>query len=245
MIEQSITDTTPDQPAAEPTLAPAFDLDTWISGMSATERSVEIYGNTSVFGEYEHLVRELDVARREEAAGERSVEDDGGRVARIEARIAELAEIQQQSKTTWYVTALDGEVFKAINEEHPVPDALPEPEKPSKNAHPSVKARYEAEHAEWVVANGAREAERTAAQNERNLHQIAASVVRVEDWQGNVLAGTAVGQPITVAQLKAMERKPHGPLQVGRLLTAVAEAKFGEPVIDAPFSSATSRSARG
>ncbi|QAY69986.1 hypothetical protein [Xylanimonas protaetiae] len=238
--EKSITDDAAPTGQDHAVAAPAFDLDSWISGLAPTERSVDIYGNTQVFGEAEHLKRELATLEADQAAGidEQSIVTDA-RVQEILDRLGVLWEVQQASKTTWYVTALDGETVKAINKAHPVPDSLPEPEAPSKGVPPAVRGQYEKAHADWAKKNPKHEEKRAAALNERNLAQVAAAVVRIEDRHGNVVA-----DHVTVAQLKAIEAKPHGPLQVGRLLQAAAQAKFGEPVIDAPFSSATSRSGR-
>ncbi|ACZ29567.1 hypothetical protein Xcel_0528 [Xylanimonas cellulosilytica DSM 15894] len=239
--EKSITDDV--QPTEQDTTAvsePALDLDSWISGIAPTERSVPIYGNTQVFGEAEHLKRELATLEAEHAAEFDESIVAGTRVQEILERLAELWEVQQASKTTWYVTALDAQTVKAINKSHPVPDPLPEPEAPSKGAPVSVRGQYETAHAAWERKNPKHEEKRAAALNERNIAHVAAAVVRVEDRHGNVIATGA-----TVAQLKAMEAKPQGPLQVGRLLQATAEAKFGEPVIDAPFSYRTSRGGQG
>lgn len=235
MSEQSITDVTPDTPTDE---TPAFDLDTWLSGMSSTERSVDIYGNTQVFGRYEHLARELEVAKAAEAAGETSI-DDVSTVARIEAEMAALFEVQQRSKTTWYLQALDSATIKQIEQDHPVPDLPAKPEEPAKNAPAAVKGQYEAAVRKWEQETEAARESHNAAVNEQNLHYIAAAVVRIEDHQGRVITNK-----VTVEQVRALEAKPHGPMQTGRLLDAAFKAKAGEPVIPAPFSPSSSKPAR-
>lgn len=217
----------------------AFDLNDWIQGISPTLRSVDIYGRTDLFGRYERLERELAIAEQVEQAAEASV-TEGSEVARILREMEELYELQQRSKTTWYVQALDSTVIKAISDAHPVPDPLPKPAEPAKNAPDPVKGKYRTELKAWEKKNRAHEEKRRAAADEQNLHLIAAAVVRIENHEG-----VTVAEQVTVDQLRALQAKPHGAMQTGALLQKAFEAKAGEPVIPAPFSHSRSGSTKG
>lgn len=237
-VEKSVTDTAPEPEVTPVVEAPAFDLDAWIGGMSATERSVDIYGNTAVFGRYEALTRELSILEAAQKAGEASVED-GERAGRIHAEMEDLYRLQQDSKTTWYVQACDSTVLEAIGKQFPVPDALPKPAEPSKNSPEAVKGQHATAVKAWEKKNTVVEAKRRVAIDERNLHIIASALVRITN-----VHGVTVATSVTVDQLRVLQAKPHGAVQTGALLTAALQAKAQEPVIPAPFSPGTSRTDR-
>lgn len=90
-----------------------FDLDEWISGVRATERSVEVYQRGDLVAVAEDLLRRYEVAKSIDAA-DRSISDDGpeGLLAQIEQCQKEL----ERTRTTWTVRALSPEQIKAATE---------------------------------------------------------------------------------------------------------------------------------
>lgn len=215
----------------------AFDLDAWIDGVSAAQRSVPIYARPDLFGRYEEVQRQIAVLEQATRGGEGSVTDQEELGALYTEREA-LYEKQRASKTTWYVQALDSDVIAAINAEHPVPDLPVSPKEPAENAPQSVRDRHRAavkRHQEKVAKIAPKRAETSDA---RNIALIAAAIVRIADHTDRTVATS-----VTVEQLRALQAKPFGPIQLGSLLTASFQAKAGEPVIPAPFSPGKQESA--
>lgn len=216
-----------------------FDLDAWIDGVSAAQRSVPIYARPDLFGRYEEVQRQIEVLEHATKGAEGSVTDQeelGSLYAEREA----LYEQQRASKTTWYVQALDSAVIAAINAEHPVPDLPEAPKEPATNAPKSLHDRYRAalkRHHEKVADLTPK---RVEASDGRNIALIAAAVVRIADHGDRTLATGA-----TPAQLRALQAKPFGPIQLGSLLTAALQAKAQAQVIPAPFSPGKQENALG
>lgn len=207
-----------------------FDLDAWIDGVSAAQRSVPIYARPDLFGRYEEIQRQIGVLEQAAKGGEGSVTDQE-ELAGLYAEREALYEKQRASKTTWYVQALDSDVIAAINAEHPVPDLPLAPAEPAANAPQSVQDKYRAalkRHQAKVEKIAPKRAE---AADARNIAFIAAAVVRIADYTDRTVATS-----VTAEQLRALQAKPFGTIQLGSLLTASFQAKAGEPVIPAPFS---------
>lgn len=216
-----------------------FDLDTWIDGVSAAQRSVPIYARPDLFGRYEEIQRQITTLEKVTKTGEGSITDQEELGALYAEREA-LYEQQKASKTTWYVQALDSDVIQAINEEHPVPDLPEAPKEPAANAPQSVQDKYRAALKRYQDKVTKLAPKRTEAADARNVAFIAAAVVRIADHTDRTLATT-----VTIPQLRALQAKPFGPIQLGSLLTASFQAKAGEPVIPAPFSPSRQENAQG
>lgn len=237
ITETSIDETAPAIAASEP-VDVEFSLDDWIEGISPTQRSVQIYGNTALFGRYEALQREIALLEQV-AQGEDASVTDQDDLAALYAEREDLYARQQASKTTWYVQALDQVTLDAISKAHPVPDELPEPVEPHAKAPQAARDKYQADLRKYQEKVGRHEEKRRAARDEQNLHYIQAALIRIENH-----AGATVATDVTVEQLRKIQAKPHGQMQLGSLLTASFLAKSQEPVIPAPFSQANSRSAQ-
>lgn len=208
----------------------AFDLDAWIDGVSAAQRSVPIYGRPDLFGRYEELQRQITALEHATKGGEGSVTDQE-ELAALYAEHDALYEKQRASKTTWYVQALDSDVIAAINAEHPVPDLPPAPAEPAANAPQSVRDKHRAALKRHQAKVEKITPKRAEAADARNIALIAAAVVRIADYTDRTVATS-----VTIDQLRALQGKPFGAIQLGSLLTASFQAKAGEPVIPAPFS---------
>lgn len=94
-------------------LIPAdFDLDEWIAGVRATERSVEIYQRGDLVAVAEDLIRRHEMAERVKDT-DRGISDDSP-----DALLIQLEDVQRQlseSMAVWTVRALSPEQIKKAN----------------------------------------------------------------------------------------------------------------------------------
>lgn len=230
-----MTSNTPDLIPSEDAAQP-FDLDAWIDGISPTQRSVTIYARPDLYGRYEEIQRQIK-ALESVAHGEGSVAEQGELGALYAEREALYAQ-QLASKTTWYLQALDGNTMAELGKAHPVPDLPTVPPRPTDSAPKSVHDAYDAA----VKKRDRRRASKayTDAVDAQNIAYIRASLVKIEDHAGRVVATS-----VTDDQLRAIQAKPYGNVQLGSLLAAAMQAKATEPVIPAPFSHAKRENAPG
>lgn len=218
-----------------------FDLMTWIQSGTVATRTVEINNNPALAAEAEAL--EAEMAAAEAEVGEMGEDRPMSWVdprPDIEARMADLYERWEASKTTWTVRALaHDEIEKAF-------EAVPSPKQPVAPLPQAGKKAAE-EHAEKLTAWGKALHE---ADRERTLHIIAAAVVSVESQRGRA-------EGVTVEALRALRDRPHGDSWVGhipstkgsrisgKLAGAVMAATEGDVAVPRPTSPGRSTNTRG
>jgi hypothetical protein len=197
-----------------------FDILDWIETGTVAERSVIIYNDPALVGQFERLERDLKAAERakESGTGEESVGDEDP-VAAVLRQMKALAEQWEASKATWWVRGLAPEDIDAVVAQFPDP---PAPEIPA-----GVPLAKRAELMRPYLVEQKRIAD------ERNLHHVAKAVIRVETARG-----TAHG--ISVDALRKMRARPHGPSRLSQLIEAVNEATNGDVEIAVPNSRSSS-----
>lgn len=206
-------------------------LDDWIAGASLTRIPVTIYGKQHLFEEYQRLVEEREVLAQVEDESERSM-SESSRLAEIDARIAEIYDEWMASKSVWVVEDISEQLAAVRERVGDAPEAPIKPELP-RGASDVQKRSHTVKTAEYEKALKVYE-QAAADWNERfSLESAAAAVVRVEFADGRVQKG------VTTAQVRALARKL-GDKQVNRIQAAIRQAMLSEPVIDAPFSHASS-----
>lgn len=234
-----------------------FDFDAFIDGASVTEESVEIFQNGEVLGKYEDWRRRYErAAQLEEADGERSANEEDPLAVLIEEGAVLLTELEE-SRTVWFVRALEPDAEIAIEAAHPAPEnpfqpfTDPQPQLPS---HPTEKqaTAYVIAMEAWTEKQTAHLTEQYRAEPykayskaarqivaDREAEKVHRGFVRIEK-DSEVIATKSP----SVEQVKALRAKI-GELQFGRLVTAIDEAKKKEPEVAGAFLSLTSQSARG
>lgn len=91
-----------------------FDLDAWINGARATERSVEFFARGDLVATAEDLLRRYEAAVTAVRPEDRGIGDDSP-----EALLAEIERVNEElqaSRTTWTVRALSPDAIKAAND---------------------------------------------------------------------------------------------------------------------------------
>lgn len=197
-----------------------FDILDWIESGTVAERSVVIYNDPALVGEFERLDRELKAAEQAKKAGaaEESV-GEADPVAVIIARMKDLHARWEASKATWWVRALPAEDIKAIARQFPDP---PRPDFPKDTPTEQRAAEYQA----WADAAA-------AATDDRNLRYLEKAVFKIETPRG-----TAKG--ITLDALRKIKSRAHGTPTLNRLIKALEQAQDGDVEIPAPNSRSSS-----
>lgn len=206
-------------------------FDSWISGATLSQKSIEIYGNMGLYAEYEQLERDLKIAQSAHAGDEASMEDST--VADIEQRMVELYEAWQSSKSTWTVRGVTRDDSRELSELYPelkLPDDLP--------ADADEAARTK--HAAAVAAFEKRSDDRNYAILERTITRIEFADDRVMSAEFDDDQVKITRPAITAAQLAKL-RARLGEVQYIKLIGASKLAAVKEPVIPAPFSRSSSR----
>lgn len=219
----------------DPEVTPIEDfgsvLDDWIAGASLTRIPVTIYGKQHLFEEYQRLTEEREIV----AASEEEVEQSVGEISRlteIDERLAEIHDEWMASKSVWIVEDISEQLGVIRESVGPIPEQPVKPEllrgasDAQKRSHTIAMQKYDAAVSEYEKA-----AERW--NEEFSITSAAAAVVRVEFANGHVQDG------VTVDQVRALAKKL-GEKQVNRIQAAIRDAMLREPVIDAPFSHASS-----
>ena len=191
-------------------------FDNWIETGTVAQRSVNIYGRPDLFAKYEDLERRREVAAAIEEDGEKSVGDSA--LSDLDAEISDLYKKWQDSKTTWYIRALNPDEIDGVRDECGFPDDLPD------DADAAAKKAYE------------REVEKANAS--ANLIMVSRALVKIENNDGVV-----VRESITPEQVGALRSKL-GEQQVLRLVAAAMVASTQEVSIPVPLSRANSRGDR-
>ncbi|MCV2395921.1 hypothetical protein OEB99_16520 [Actinotalea sp. M2MS4P-6] len=220
-----MTDTTPDE-----TLTPeVFDFDEWLATSTVARRQVMIYNDPALLEESEALQAQLAAAETAAAAdaGDQAMDAIDPRPG-ILARMEELYERWEASKTTWTVRALAEDEVEDSFEPDKGGIAVPrQPVPPLEKAGQKARDDYTRKYVEWSKAN-------TRAQRERRLVLIAAAVTKIEA-PGRVLEREAGAPPVvTVDQLRALRERPHGEQWVAKLYHAVDEATHGDREVPRP-----------
>ena len=197
---------------------PAGDdwFDNWIETGTVAQRSVNIYGRPDLFAKYEDLERRREVAAAIEEDGEKSVGDSA--LSDLDAEISALYKQWQDSKTTWYIRALNPDEIDGVRDECGFPDDLPD------DADAATKKAYE------------REVEK--ANTSANQIMVSRALVKIENNDGVV-----VRESITPEQVGALRSKL-GEQQVLRLVAAAMVASTQEVSIPVPLSRASSKGDR-
>lgn len=201
----------------------AFDLLDWVETGTVGRREVVIYNDPALAAEMDRLRVEHDKAS-EAPDGERGVGEKSD-VARIEAEMEAVYERWQASKAVWTVRALSQDEVQAVLDEIPSPKR-PQPVK--EDARKSLETRA-AEQVEYEAAVEVWKNESRKVLDERNLHMISAAVESVVTPKG-------AASSVSVDVLRAIQKRPHGTVQLGRLIGALNELTSGEVVVEAPFS---------
>lgn len=191
-------------------------FDTWLETGTVAQRSVNIYGRPDLFAKYEDLERRREIAAAVEEDGEKSVGDST--LSDLEAEISALYAQWQDSKTTWYIRALNPEEIDAVKDECGFPEELP------KDADAAAQKAFE------------REAEK--ANTSANQIMVSRALVKIENNAGEV-----VRESITPEQVGALRSKL-GEQQVLRLVAAAMVASTQEVSIPVPLSRGNSKSDR-
>lgn len=218
----------------------AFDFDEWLETATVARRQVTIYNNPALFEEYQALQAELDAADKAAAtAGGDEALDASDPRPELFARMEDLYERWQASKSVWTVRALSGdEVEDSFEPEKGGIAVPPQPVPPLDKAGEKAREAYARRFTAWSKAN-------TQAQRERRLVMIAWAVLKVEA-PGRVSERRVDGPPIvTVEQLRAMRSRPHGEQWIARLYQAVDDATKDNPEIPRPTSPGRSTSDLG
>lgn len=196
-------------------------FDQWLETGTVAQRSVNVYGRPDLFAKYEDLERRRAVAAEVEDE-EKSLGDST--LADLDEEISNLYKQWQDSKTTWYIRALQPEEINAVRDECNFPDE-PKPGKDEKAVDPAVRREYEREADE--------------ANTRANQLMVSRALVKIENN-----AGDTVRESITSEQVGAMRSKL-GDQQILRLVAAAMVAATQEVSIPVPFSRSSSKSDRG
>ena len=195
-------------------------FDQWLETGTVAQRSVPIYGRPDLFAKYEDLERRRAVAAEVDEE-ERSLGDSS--LADIDEEIAALYKQWQDSKTVWYIRALQPDEIDAARDEVNFPDE-PKPAEGEKEVSAEARKEYE------------REAE--AANTRANQILVSRSLVKIENNDGRV-----VQERITPEQVAVMRAKL-GDQQILRLVAAAMVAATQETSIPVPFSRGSSKNDR-
>lgn len=196
---------------------PAGDwFDGWLEHGTVAQRSVEIYGRPDLFARYEHLARDLQIAEDVEESGERAIGDDT--ITKLETEMAALYEEWQQSKTTWYIRALNPEEIEKIKDDCKFPAELGD------------KAS-EGQKREWEKAQD-------AANTRANLAMVSTALVKIENPDG-----ATVRESMSVEQVAQLRAKL-GDTTILRLVQAAMVAMSEDSTIPVPLSRTNSSSDR-
>lgn len=195
-------------------------FDQWLETGTVAQRSVPIYGRPDLFAKYEDLERRRQIAAEVDQE-ERSLGDSS--LADIDEEINALYKQWQESKTVWYIRALQPDEIDQARDEVNFPDE-PKPAEGEKELSAEARREYE------------REAE--AANTRANQIFVARSLVKIENSRGEV-----VRESITPEQVKVMREKL-GDQQILRLVAAAMVAATQEVSIPVPFSQSSSKSDR-
>lgn len=195
-------------------------FDSWLETGTVAQRSVNIYGRPDLFAKYEDLERRRAVAAEvedeEKSLGDSTLTD-------LDEEIAALYKTWQDSKTVWYIRALNPEEIEAVRDECKFPDE-PKPEKDEKEVAPDARREYERA---VEVAN-----------TKANKLMVSRSLVKIENNDGDV-----VRESITPDQVGVMRGKL-GDQQILRLVAAAMVAATQEVSIPVPFSRSSSKKDR-
>lgn len=195
-------------------------FDQWLETGTVAQRSVPIYGRPDLFAKYEDLERRRQIAAEVDQE-ERSLGDSS--LADIDEEINALYKQWQESKTVWYIRALQPDEIDAARDEVNFPEE-PKPADGEKEITAEVRREYE------------REAE--AANTRANQILVSRSLVKIENNDGRV-----VQERITPEQVAVMRSKL-GDQQILRLVAAAMVAATQETSIPVPFSRGSSKSDR-
>lgn len=229
-------------------------LDAWIDGGSTVIRSVVIHGRPGLFGEYQQLERDLEIARAAAKAGE---ELGGGEVRKLEARQQAIYDEVQAAKSIWYVRGMlpgDSDAIDVALAEagitRPELEAPTEPDEPvlppkatenQRKAHTIRMKEYQAEREAFDIAvdayNAAFPAHQEALEqyyDAKNRYTVAQVLDHIEFGNGRR------AESITAEQLDRMA-KTFGARQVLKLVENINFATLeASPEFSAPFSRSTS-----
>lgn len=206
-----------------------FDLMDWFATGTIARRKVVIHNDPALVEQYQELEAQLAAAEKTygaDGAAERSLDEADPRPRLLEQMTA-LYERWEASKATWTVRALSQDDVEATFDAVPVPKA---PLPPLEKAGVKAQERFVEKVNEHAAA-------KAAAEGERQLHLIAASVESIE-----TAAGAASG--VTVDQLRSLRSRPHGAQWVRKLWQAVNAATEGDVDIPRPSSREGSTSTR-
>ncbi|MFC8732182.1 hypothetical protein ACFT5B_06970 [Luteimicrobium sp. NPDC057192] len=229
--------------------APAFDLDSWLSGASVMAASVDIVQQASLLGEYAAWERKYEAAKENGAAagGEATLGDESP-LAALEREGAALRQRIAASTSTWFVRAL------SLDEQRGIIDAIPAPEEPATFSEPTprlVPQPTEAQSNAYLKATEAWELRRNRFNKEhkaehekyeeesyeaakaRRAETISLAVTRIE-VSGRVIAEAGAHRAITAEQAAALTAQI-GETQVGRIQDAINLANSTEPEVPAAF----------
>jgi hypothetical protein len=233
-----------------------FDFDSWLSGATVAELSVDIFQNGAVLGKFDEWKRRYEraVALSAESGGERSA-GEVDPVAELEAEGEELLKELEAAKTVWFLRALTNEDEIAIEAAHPLPESPAK--KWTEPAPQAVRGATEKQAEAFIVAYTSW-AERKAAFDDeqqatpeyrawlreasdvlqgRGAEKIHRAFKRIEK-DGKVLTDVAP----SVAQIRELPRVL-GELQVGQLIAKIEAATEFEPEVAGDFLRRTSKTA--
>lgn len=200
---------------AKEELAPAGDwFDGWLEHGTVAQRSVDVYGRPDLFAKYEVLARKLEVASAVDAGGEKSLGESSTLTDELEALYKEW----QESKTTWFIRALNSDEFEAMKDAVGYPDDLAE------DASDAEKDAYAKAY--------------RVAEDEANAQLISKAFVRVENP-----AGDTVATEMTPERVKQIRAKL-GDTQILRLVQAAMVALSEDSTIPVPLSRTNSKNAQ-
>lgn len=231
-----MTESTPEMAGAQdPFLA-------WLATGTTRRETVKLFSDQAGIAELQGLWAEqadlearLEGLGEEPAAGQRAMGEKSERrtveaaLAALDARIGEVEERVEASRSVWTVRPLRSEEIDEIDEALPRP-AMPRPTQ-EQQTNEKAKKRFEEIFTAWAKASAVVDVERILA-------KIAKAVVSVETPAGNL-------DGVTVDHLRAMEQAEYGNQRIAMLEQALTRANTLEKEPTRPFSSSDSGSTRG
>lgn len=222
--------TTNPTPEPDETIPADFDFMAWLTSGTVATRTVEIHNDPALVAEFEALDRELKAVERKyaRAGGDAPLDEDDPRPA-ILARMEELADRWDASKSLWTVRALSDDEVQATFDPEQGGIAVPrQPLPPLPAQGDKARERFVEKFADWERRN-------EAANKARRLLIIAAALESIESPQGR--RERVDGQPaVTLDELRAMAARPHGETWITKLDKAVTAATKEDGEVPRPTS---------